>query len=294
MDPRPASATLLVMVEFARPSRSLVGGEVALAGDRMDVLDRFEALHQPAELGQAADLHRGGNHRGLVVVSLHCRPREVDLALGNDRCDVAQQAGTVPGLDLDADRVELPAASVPIDLDDPLLVGDIEDVRAARSVHRDPLTACDIAADEVARYRLAALRDLSEHTPLALDADLTGGLELWDQRNEWELAVAVGRLAGRHVLEQDGMRADIAVSDSGVEIIQVRESKLPGELQDLLVPDRGERPLLHPPEFLVEQLLALADVFFAPLLLEPDADLLRGARGLDKAQPVAAGPVRGL
>ena len=162
-------------------------------------------------------------------------------------------------------------------------------------MHRDALAAGDIAADRVTRHRLAALRDLGEHAALAFDANFAGRLELGDERNERELAVAVRlRLTGRHVLEEHRVGADVAVSDGGVEIVQVGEAKLPGELEHPLLADRGERPLLHPPELLVEQLLALGDVLLAPLLLEPDANLLRGSRRLDEAQPVAARSMRSL
>src|ERR1700681_2799126 len=260
----------------------------------MHVFDGFEPLHQPAELRQAADFHRGRDHGGLVVVDLHFGPGEVDLALGDDRRDVAQQPGAVPGFDLDSDRVQLPAAGVPLDLDDAFLVGDVQDVLAAGSMDRDPLATGDIAADWIARHRIAALCDLREHPALTLDANLTGRFELRDERDERKLTIPIGLLAGRHVLEQHRMWADVAAPDSGVEIIQLRESTLAGELQDPLVSGWSQRPLLHAPEFLVEELLAFADVFFAPFLLEPDADLLRGARRLDEAQPVAAGSMRSL
>src|ERR1700694_3856458 len=260
----------------------------------MDVFDGLEPLHQPAELRQAADFHRGRDHRGLVVVDLHFGPGKVDLALGDDRRDVTQQPGAVPSFDLDSDRVELPAAGVPIDLYDAFLVGDVQDVLAACAMDRDPLAAGDIAADWIARHRIAALRDLREHAPLTLDANLTGGLELWNQRDERKLTIPILLLAGRHVLEQHRVWADVPVSDGGVEIIQLRESELAGELQDPLVPAAGPAPVVHPPEFLVGALLPFADVFLAPLLLEPAPDLLRSARRLDEAQPVAAGSVRSL
>src|SRR5207248_5926133 len=76
--------------------------------------------------------------------------------------DLAEQSGAVPGFDLDADRIELAAAGIPIDLDNPLLVGHVHDVLAARSVHRDALAPGDVSADGVARYGLRSEEHTSE------------------------------------------------------------------------------------------------------------------------------------
>src|SRR5256885_10722697 len=183
-----------------------VGGsvvsQVAFAGHGVDVLDRFQPFHQPAELGEAADLDRGRDHGRLVVVDLDFGAGEVDLAFGDHRRDIPEQAGSIPGLDLDPDRVQLAATGVPVDGHDAFLVADVHDVLAAGAMHGDPLAPGDVAADRVARHRLAALRDLGEHAALAFDANFAGGLELRDQRNERELAIAVRlRLTGRPVLE---------------------------------------------------------------------------------------------
>src|SRR6266550_2526089 len=147
------------------------GREIALPGDGVDVFDRFQALHQPAQLGETADLDGGGNHRGLVVVDLDFGTGQVDLALRDDGGDVTEQTGPVPGFDFDPNRVEL-AARVPIDLHHPLLVGHVHDVLAARPVHRNALAPGDVSTDRVAWYRLTALRDLREHPSFALHPDL--------------------------------------------------------------------------------------------------------------------------
>src|ERR671935_731275 len=48
----------------------LAGGQIPFAGDRVNVFDGLQPLHQPAQLGQAADLNGGRNHGGLVVIDL--------------------------------------------------------------------------------------------------------------------------------------------------------------------------------------------------------------------------------
>src|SRR5438094_4848783 len=269
-------------------------GEIALPGDGVHVFDRFQALHQATQLGQTADLHGRGDHGGLVVVDLHLGTGQVDLALRDDRGDVAEQSGAVPGFDFDADGIELAAARVPIDLNHPLLVGHVHDVLAGRPVHRDALAPGDVPADGVAWHGLAALRDLREHPAFALHPDLAGGLELRDQRDQGEYPIAVGLLTGRHVLQQDGVRADVPVSDRGVEIGEVSETKFPGQLEDSLITYGCQRSLLHAAELFVQLLLSLGDVLFAPLLLEPGANLLRRAGGLHEAQPVTTRAVRAL
>ena len=47
------------------------------------------------------------------------RGQDVDLVLGHDLGDVAEQAGPVVGLDADRDRVGLGRRGLPLDVDEP-------------------------------------------------------------------------------------------------------------------------------------------------------------------------------
>ena len=56
---------------------------------------------------------------------------DVDLVLGDDLGDVAEQAGPVVGLDADRDRVGLGRRGLPLDLDQPADLALVDDRRAA-------------------------------------------------------------------------------------------------------------------------------------------------------------------
>ena len=157
----------------------------------------------------------------------------------------------------------------------------------------DPLAPSDVSLDRVPGNGLAALGDLGQDTSLAFDPDLASRLELGHHRDERELAVAV-RLAGRHILEQHRVGADVTVSDRGEEIVEVVEVKLLGQLEHASVANRRKRPLLNPAKLFVEELFTLGDILLSTFLLEPGADLLGGSGGLDETEPVTAGTMRPL
>ena len=60
-----------------------------------------------------------------------CGGDDVDLVLGDDLGDVAQQAGPVVGLDPDGDRVRLVGACLPLDVDEARDLALVDDGRAA-------------------------------------------------------------------------------------------------------------------------------------------------------------------
>src|ERR1700730_16390313 len=88
--------------------------------------------------------------------------------------------------------------------------------------------------------------------------------------------------------------ADIAVADGGEEVVEGVELEFPCQLEEAIVLDRVQGGLAKAAALLVEHLPPPGDVLLPALLLEPAADLLPGARGLDEVEPVARGTVGGL
>src|SRR5205814_9762303 len=69
---------------------------------------------------------------------------------------------------------------------------------------------------------------------------------------------------------------------------QLLEAEIMRQLEHALLPQGGERPLLHTAELLVELLLPLGHVLLTALLLEPDPYLLRRSGRLYEGQPIPA------
>ena len=88
--------------------------------------------------------------------------------------------------------------------------------------------------------------------------------------------------------------AQLAVADGRQEVVHGGELEVPGQLQQALLLERGERGLAQTPELLVQHLPALADVLLAALLLEPLPDLLPGSGRLHEVEPIPRRPVRRL
>ena len=99
------------------------------------------------------------------------RGQDVDLVLGHDLGDVAQQAGPVVRLHADRDRVGLGRLRLPLDVDQPADLALVDDGRAGLEVDRHALAARDEPDDRVARDRMAALREPDEEVADALDPD---------------------------------------------------------------------------------------------------------------------------
>src|ERR1035437_9806304 len=91
-------------------------------GHGVDVADLFQALQEPAELGEVGDLDAGVDLGGRLVVKKDICPHQVDLRLRHRPRYAAEQAGPVPGLDLDGDREGLVGTPLPLPLHQPVRV----------------------------------------------------------------------------------------------------------------------------------------------------------------------------
>ena len=100
------------------------------------------------------------------------RLEDVDPGLGEGPREVLEQAGAVPGVDLELDPVGGLVVAVPADVDEPLrrlLQGAT--LLAVLAVDRDPAAERDVADDLVAGHRAAALGEPDRDVVDALDLD---------------------------------------------------------------------------------------------------------------------------
>ena len=166
---------------------------------------------------------------GAVGMGGDRRRHDVDLVLGDDVRDLVEQARPVERGDADRDRVGLLAGQLPLDVDQPLDVPLGQDRRAGRAVDRHALAARHVAGDLVAGDRRAALREANEQVADALDLD-AGGRRRGRRR-----------LLGQHdrgvvvdlELADDRRRADGAVADGGVEVVELLVAVLRRDLGQL-------------------------------------------------------------
>jgi hypothetical protein len=135
----------------------------------------------------------------------------------------------------------------------------------------DALAAGDEADDRIARDRVAALPEPDQKVPYPLDPDAALARIGWaaGRRRQGKLGVVRDTQ-----LADDLLRADGAVADRGVEVVQVLVLVDPGDLQDSLLADGPEARSGQPPQFALQRLAPVDDVLVALLALEPLPDLL--------------------
>src|SRR6185503_13770392 len=101
--------------ESTTPDSALA--EVALDGDH--VLELLDAAEDARELAHRCHLEGGPDDRRVVRPDRDVGREDVDLRLGHDLGDVAEEPGAVVGLDPDRDRVGLLRGGLPLDVDEP-------------------------------------------------------------------------------------------------------------------------------------------------------------------------------
>src|SRR5262249_54521628 len=159
---------------------------------------------------------------------------------------------------------------LPLHVDQPRDLLLVEDRRARPEVDRHALAAGDEADDRVARDRMAALGEPDEEIADALDPDAAGprGQGRGRHRRQADLGAVEDPELGDHLL-----RADRAVTDRGVEVLERVVVVALADLGDPLEADRLDRLAGQPPELALQGLTAVDDVLVAVLPLEPLADL---------------------
>src|ERR1044071_6010996 len=93
-------------------------GSAEVALDRDDVLELLDPAQDARELADGGNLQGGPDDRAVIWTDGDVRGEDVDLRLGDDLGDVAQQPGAVIGLDAHRDRVGLLRRRFPLDIDE--------------------------------------------------------------------------------------------------------------------------------------------------------------------------------
>ena len=219
--------------------------------------------------------------------------------LGEGAGEVLEQAGAIPGVDLELHPVGGLVVAVPAHLGEPLRrLLQRGDVAAVRAVDRDPPPERDVADDLVARNRAAALGEAHHDVVDALDLDPEAGRLLGpaarvvgslDQPLGRLLLDGLAPLQTLHHLVGDDLGRDLRLAEGDVEVVRLAEAHLADHVDqqrrsgELLV---GQALLL---ERLRELVAALVLGVLAPLAREPGTDLVARAAGANQLQPVARG-----
>src|SRR5690349_11489711 len=138
---------------------------------------------------------------------------------------------------------------------------------------------------------MAALGEPDEQIADALDPHAARPDELSGRRHGRELALPVIDDTETH---DHRLRADCAVPDGGIEVVDRLVVELPRDLEDLVRPDRCDARSRQATELAFERFTAVDDVFVAVLALEPLADLLPGVGGPNDVEPITRRPMLAL
>ena len=229
------------------------------------------------------------------------RLEDVDPGLGEGPREVLEQAGPVPGVDLQLDPVGGRVVARPGDVGEAL--GRLHqrlDVAAVLAVDRDSAAERDVADDLVARNRPAALGEPHDDVVDALDLDpevggILGAALALVAALEHAREACLGLVAGHrlaalealHDLVGDRLRRDLALAEGDVEVVGLAEAHLAdhvGEQRRAGDPLRRQAGLAQGGV----QLLAPAALgVLAALALEQGADLVARAAGAHQREPVA-------
>src|SRR5512139_1629850 len=246
------------------------------------ILHMLQARQQPRQLLQFLHTH-GELHVGILAAALGVDAQHVELVLGDDVRDVAQQALAVEGLQLDIHFECSAGIEHPFRRHHARRVGAPER-GAVGAVHGKSAPDRGVGDDGLGRLRLAAARKRQRHVAQPRYGDRIAGFG------------ARARLGGRHQRRGGLARflqgvdqvalADVAAAERGEKLVDLAELESLREL--FLIRVHHAQAL----EFLVQQGAAKADLLADVTLAEPGAHL--GARAVRcqvakrRVEPVAA------
>src|SRR4051794_20530910 len=225
---------------------------------------------------------------------------DVEPGLGERAREVLEQAVAVPRVDLQLDLEGGLVVAVPGDRDEAVgVLAQRGDVRAVLAVDRDAAAERDVAEDRVARHRAAALGEAERDVGDAFDLDavLRGARVRAPVRAAAlvEQGVGGGGLldAGLALLEalenlvDDDLGRDLRPAERDVEVVGLLEAHLADDVREQRRAGQLLRRQAGLVEVLLQQLAAGVLGVLARLGLEPGADLVARAGGLDHREPVA-------
>src|ERR1035437_9406036 len=149
---------------------------------------------------------------------------------------------------------------------------------------RHTLAPCYEADDRFVGDRVAALAESNQKVPHSLDpnATLAGRAR---RRSRWRPR-PLG-IVDDPKLRDDLLRADRAIPDRGIEVVEGLELVGLGDLEYPILTDGAQARPGQPPQLSFDRLAAVGDVLVPLLALEPLPDLFAGVVGSDQVHPVA-------
>src|SRR5690606_27295018 len=202
-------------------------------GDAVRVEDPVhpaDGAQDGAEVFRIAHLEREAALGDAIAARHHRGGEDVQVLVGQDPGDVAEQPGPVQRLDLDLHEEQALRVRRPVDLHHPVgLAGQVRDVVTVAAVYRDPRTPGDEPDDRVPRHRSAAPRQLhpqvvtgvlDHHAGRASAGDVPATQLLGDDRVVEALVVDLFgvRTGAERVdqLAQNGLDGDVALAERRV------------------------------------------------------------------------------
>src|ERR1700722_4368154 len=286
--------TLSFLSDLLQPLHFMDAGNFPQAGH-----DLFEVF----EVGDIEDYL----YAGLAVGGFCADVADVALGVADNAGDIFQHPETVVAVDGELDRVSRGCALVagPFHVDAAFgLVHQVSDVGATHGMHRHSFAARDVADNAFSADGITTAGAVDQHIALALDHDRVvvtkdpahhagDGSGLRTQSLGLDIAGHRRRGAGRQQTRQHLPRGVFSVADAGHQVIDFSQAITGRNLLQLLVFDFFERDAIFA-RFFLDHLAADFDGTLPLVEVEPVLDLVARTRGLDQAQPVAAGLVAGL
>ncbi len=118
-----------------------------------------------AQLTDIFDFHRDQQIDRAVIVSQCLHGENVDVLVGEERCDIFQQANPVKRLNPERSNEGFILPRAPGNRDQALRLADIGDVRTIDPVNGDAASPGDKTDDLIAKNRIAALGQIGQKSP---------------------------------------------------------------------------------------------------------------------------------
>src|SRR5271163_679563 len=279
--------------------------QLAYANDeRLDLLQSLHVMH-PGNLAHAVDdvfeMFQVSNIENDIDVSLPIRTAylhipNVGFGIADHGCHLFQHAEAVVTEDRELYRVRTRGSLVagPFHIDAALrFIQQVHHVGAIHRVDGDAFAAGHVTDHVFAANRIAAAGAVHEQIAVALYADgIVAAVSAENSpdyaRDAARLTLSDRRRGSRGQTSQHLPRRIFAVSYSRHQVVDLAQAVVGSDLTQLFVLDFFQRDPVFP-RFFLNQLAPDFDGAFTLMDVEPVLDLVAGARGLDDAQPVAAG-----
>src|ERR1700680_2243603 len=233
---------------------------------------------------------------GLRICATHLHIPDIGFGVADHRRNLLQHAETVVARDRKLHRIRTRGSLIvrPFHTDAAFrLIQQVHHVRAINGVHGDAFAAGHVTYNLLTANGVAAAGAIHQQIAVAFHADgIVASVSAENPAHHAGNTTRFFTLGGGGSRSWGQTSPDlpstvIAVSDPGHQVVNLAQAVIGGDLAQLFVLDLFERdPVLA--GFFFNQLAADFDGALALMNVEPVLDLVAGARGLDRSQPIAA------